>query len=450
MIGLEYLTHALVREALGSVGTDGRVVPRLATGWEVSADGTEWTFRLPRGVTFHDGTPLTSHSLVPFLRERLTGLANVSNVTARSDEEILITLPRATPFLLEEVAFQSVGIGDGATIGTGPFRLAENTSGQIRFAAFEHYRRGTPEISQVTLTQYPNLRGAWSAMMRDEVDALYEVSSDAREFVEAESSVNIETFLRPYVYLLGLNHRRHPFNDPDVRRALNIAVNRDEAIAIGLRGFGRPAFDPLWPLHWAVAGTDPTFSFQPEQANALLDRRYPIKGGDGDGMPARFRFTCLVYQPFEKLGLALQRQFAEVGIDMALEVAPLEVLAPRAVTGDYDAFLFEMASARSLSFPYLFWHSSTPPGTVPATGYSAADEALDRVRYASTDADVRTAVAGLREVFRRDPPAVFIAWPFSARAVSRKFVVDTSRENEDVFHTIAAWHPADAARAGRQ
>jgi hypothetical protein len=173
----------------------------------------------------------------------------------------------------------------------------------------------------------------------------------------------------------------------------------------------------------------------------MLDARFPVrKTGDGS-MPSRFQFTCLVYEPFERLGLVVQRQLADVGIDMKMELVPLEVLAPRAVTGDYDAFIFEMASARSLSFPYQFWHSSTPPMRLPSIGYAGADAALDQIRYAATDDAIRAGVAALQEAFRTDPPAVFIAWSESARAVSRRFDVPVN-PGEDVFHSIARWRAA--------
>lgn len=437
VVGFDYLTAALVREALGTIGPDGRVAPRLAERWEVSADGRTWTFHLRPNLTFHDGTPVTSAAVAPVLRTRLTGLSQVSDVVSASELSIRVDLPHATPFLLEEVAFGSIGIGDNSTLGTGPFRLAESRDGMIRFEAFQNYRMGAPAIREVTLAQYPNLRSAWSAMMRGEVDVLYDVSDDAREFVRAETSVDVAAFLRPYVYLLGLNHNRPPFQDVEVRRALNLAIDRGVAIEQGLRGSGEPAYDHLWPFHWAVDAERSRISFDRGQAERILDARYPIKK-PAEGMPARFSFTCLVYEPFERLGLVIQRQLAHVGIDMRLELVPLEVLAPRAVTGDYDAFLFEMASARSLSFPYLFWHSSTPPQTVPSIGYAGADGPLDRIRYATTDDEIRSGVAALQGVFRNDPPAVFIAWSESARAVSRRFDIPEA-PGEDVFHSIARW-----------
>ena len=447
VVGFDYLTAALVREALGSIQADGRVAPRLAERWDVSADGRTWTFHLPPNLTFHDGTAVTSASVAPLVRARLTGLSQVLSVTSVDDLSIRIELPRATPFLLEEVAFGSIGLGDNSTIGTGPFRLSESHDGLIRFEAFQDYRKGAPDIQEVTLAQYPNLRSAWSAMMRGEVDVLYDVSDDAREFVRAETSVDVAAFLRPYVYLLGLNHRRQPFQNVEVRRAMNMAIDRAVAIEQGLRGSGEPAYDHLWPFHWAVDAARSQISFDRAEAQRLLDAAYPIDRS-GDGMPARFSFTCLVYEPFERLGLVIQRQLADVGIDMRLELVPLDVIAPRAVTGDYDAFIFEMASARSLSFPYLFWHSSTPPQTVPSSGYSGADDALDRIRYATTEDEIRSGIAALQDVFKNDPPAVFIAWSESARAVSRRFDIPEA-PGEDVFHSIARWKAVGPNGANR-
>ena len=134
--------------------------------------------------------------------------------------------------------------------------------------------------------------------------------------------------------------------------------------------------------HWAYTPLEHAFSFDPASARALLDRAgYPLKPSQERGVPIRFAFTCLVFgndSRFERLAMIAQKQLADVGIDMQLEPLPLDELAPRIRSGDFDAFLFEMAGPR-LSRVYDFWRSSDH--AMMNSGYHAADAVLDRMRW---------------------------------------------------------------------
>ena len=105
---------------------------------------------------------------------------------------------------------------------------------------------------------------------------------------------------------------------------------------------------------------------------------------------------------------------------------------------------------RSLNFVYVLWHS-VPPGAKGLVDfhYSSADAALDKLRSAINEVDVKTAVAELQRAFYDDPPAVFLDWMQTARAVNRSISVQSEPER-DVMGTIHQWRPATATqRAGR-
>jgi ABC-type transport system substrate-binding protein len=158
-------------------------------------------------------------------------------------------------------------------------------------------------------------------------------------------------------------------------------------------------------------------------------------------MPSRFTFTCLAFGEdarFERLALLVQRQLADIGIDMRLQPVTATELSERVQKGDFDAFLFELAG-RSLTWVYQFWRSRD--GGMINSGYTAADATLDRIRMATSDAETRAGIADLARLFHDDPPAAFLAWQTTTRAVSTRFQVEPEA-NRDIFTNVSSWRLA--------
>jgi hypothetical protein len=127
---------------------------------------------------------------------------------------------------------------------------------------------------------------------------------------------------------------------------------------------------------------------------------------------------------------------------MELElVAPMDFLE-RLSTGRFEAALFEFV-ARTPSWVYGFWRSPPRQSQVWVRhGYAAADQELDALKLAEDETQVREAIAAIYKKMAEDPPAVFIAWPEIARAVSARYDVPIEK-NRDVFGAnLWLWRPA--------
>ena len=167
-------------------------------------------------------------------------------------------------------------------MSAGPFRSVPNAPGAetgpdgrdtYTFEAFPQFHRGYPTIDRVDLKVFPNARNAWAAMMRGEIDMLYEVAPDALDFIEQSSNTQVRSFLRPYVFTMGLNVKHPVLADRDVRRALNMAVNRTEIIKRVFRDHAYPATDHVWPRHWAYDHELPRLRYDPAKAIELLEAK---------------------------------------------------------------------------------------------------------------------------------------------------------------------------------
>jgi peptide/nickel transport system substrate-binding protein len=447
--GIPNLIESLTAESLVLNAVDGRPTERLAKQWSWNADHTVLHVELQEGVVFHDGTPLTPELVAESLRQDVANQTGLALGTVKKIETwakgIDIVLPSPDAFLLEDLGLTTIRRPGKPEISTGPFKVI--TQGPVvKLDAWDRYYKGKPSIRSITISSYPTQRNAWAALLRSEIDMLQEVSPDASDFVEAESAVRAYSFPKSYYYLLAFNLHNPVLSKAVVRRAINEAVDKQAIVADGLHGRARPAAGPVWPEFWTASDTVPGSKFDRESAERRLEEAgYPMRPGDSSHGPSRIRLRCLVWADDTRLvrtALLLQKQLSAVGIDISLEALSVTQFLPRLSKGDFDMFLFEMANARTLNFVYLFWHSPQEQlQTFNYTGYTAADSTLDAIRRAASDEEIRKRTLELQRIFVDDPPAVFLAWETTTRAVSAEFSVP-NEPGRDILSSIWRWKPA--------
>jgi peptide/nickel transport system substrate-binding protein len=449
--GIGGIINSLTSETWLTGRPDGSQGERIVSAYTWDDSRTVLHLKLRPDVYFHDGSKLTSEIAARALsdiaanakNEGVLSFESIRSVTPSGADAVDVQLSEPNSFVVPDLALVALRKPGADRISTGPFRLVRREDQQAVLAAFPQYYRGQPSIAEIGLMNYPTQRNAWAAMMRGEIDMLYEVSRDAVEFVAAESTVRTYTFPRPYYIPLVFNARHPILKRSDVRKAINEALDREALVRDGLNGRGRPADGPIWPEHWAWAKTNPTFTFDPDSARRRLDAvGLRAKPGPAGAAAARFSFNCVVFAEdprFERLAVLVQKQLADVGIEMNLLPLKGEAIEKRMAAGDFDALLFEMFG-RSVSYAYDFWHSHEAARI--NTGYTAADAVLDKIRSARSDDDMREGVTEFARVLHEDPPAAFIAWQNASRAVSTRFNVEPERD-KDILSNIWQWHLAN-------
>ena len=235
---------------------DGRVSDRIASGWAWDAEGTTLRLTLRKDVYFHDGTLITPEVAAQVLRSSAgsarstAGFKSIQDIRAEGPDRVAIRLKERNDFLVSELAGTLVVKPDNVDVGTGPFQIVKRAGRDATLSAFPRYYRGTPALAGIDVKNYPTQRNAWAALMRGEIDMLYEVGRDAAEFVKETRTVNTYTFPRPYYIPLVFNVRRAVFKDPRVRQAINLAVDQATVVRDGMAGRGSVADGPIWPQHW--------------------------------------------------------------------------------------------------------------------------------------------------------------------------------------------------------
>jgi peptide/nickel transport system substrate-binding protein len=440
-------------ESLSQLSDNGRALPKLAESWWWEHDGRRLSVNLRSGIQFHDGTPLTANLAAAILGEAIskpsnrgiyTSFADIMSVHAEGDRRVVFDLARPSAFLPEdlEVPLQR---GNPA-IGTGPYRVIQKGPDELVLQRFQQYYLGTPKIDRISIRPFDTLRTAWTSLLRGDVDMVTDVPPDAVEFM-GNQDVRVVSFGRRYQYLVALNSRKPPFNSALVRRALNMAIDREALIQSALQGRGLPSTGPLWPKHWAYNGSIASYRFDPGLATSLLNSAGLRADKKTGGRQARFRFTCLIPENFnviERVALVVQKQLYDVGVDMQFDVIPIKDFDARVREGRFDAMLIAAVSGPTVGRSYMFWRSARRfPGGLNFFGYDnpEADRLFDVMRTSTNEIATQSAFSRLQETLLDDPPALFLAWDEHARAVRRDFqiVQDQRRDVVDPIDTMWRW-----------
>ena len=383
-----YEMWALMYDTLtGYSAADFAPTPRLAESWEQSADGLTWTYKIRQGVTFNDGVPLTSADVVYSFNRVLDGriektnygsyVAQIKTVEATDDYTVVMTLKKPTP-LMERLAVPIVpehiwsqiddeeirkytnepGSDPPGGVGSGPFVLTEAREGQYwTFTTNENYWAGPANIDGVEFKLYRNADALVQALKNKEVDFADDL--DANVFASLENEPDIEA--RSSVYY-GFNYITmnggaaltdgtpigdgHPsLKDPQVRLALQYAVDKDALVQRTLDGRGTPGtsiIPPLYPEHYEP----PTpITYDPAMANQILDDAGYTKGPDGirtmpDGSdPFVYQLYARSNSETSKTTIQfLQGWLKDIGIDSNVDTVSESRLYEIAGEGTFDMY----------------------------------------------------------------------------------------------------------------
>ena len=439
--GLRQISQLFSAEGLVRPAVDGRLLPQIAESLTPSSDGRTLTVQLKPSVQFHDGSPLDASTVAAALTDSLRSymgpvFAEIDRIESTGQRQIAIHFKRSSVLLREalEAPLQKVG---QVPVSTGPYSVVRGSTTDME--SNKSYYLGRPLIDRISVENYPNVRAAWADLLRERIDVLYEVGPDAMDSMKDSKTASLFMITRPFQHVIVFNPAARQLT-AKVRRALSYAIDRPTIVQQGLRSYGVPSEGPLWTKYWAVPPDMHGFTYDPKRAVELLGpSKQPL------------RFVCLVAPDSidERIALEVKRQLAAIGVDMNVEGVSREEIFKRASSGDFEAAAVERISGPTAFRPYLVWHSNAP-FNFGKFGSQTLDAALDRMKEASDEASMRSAVLGVHQAFMDDPPAIFLAWSVRARAVSNRFVIPPLEPGRDVLATLRLWRPsADNRYASR-
>ena len=345
----------LIFDSLTSLAPDLTVQPGLATEWTYNEDGTELTFTLREGVTFHDGSELTSEDVVASLERILdeeTGAAargfllSIEEITAPDDLTVVLSLSTAdatVPSALSRVGTSIMSSDDIAagTVGTQPngtgaFSFGEWTQGQqLDLSAYEDYWGEGPNVAGVSIRVVPDDQSLLAAMQAGEVD-LGVITNPAVVEQVSEPLVLERTETLGY-FPFFLNSSRGPLQEREVRQAISCAIDRQELIDTALLGEGQPT----GPFVEGIYATDPYDGLPCDGPDPDLARQLLADGGYPDGFSIETIIITGESETNINLAQNLQSQLSEVGIELELVQLETNVYVDRWLEADFDSALSE-------------------------------------------------------------------------------------------------------------
>lgn len=456
----------LVYSGLMRAMPDGSLVSDLASSYEISADGTTYTFKIRDGAKFHDGARVTSADVVFTVQKAQDPAIKSSHradwegvqVSAPDAQTVVFKLPRAyAPFLqnttmgilpqhlwadvtAEEFPFSPINTHP---VGTGPYKVAKletNTTGsatRYELEPFKQYALGTAYIKHITFLFYPNEDAIVRGFNRGEVDAIAGISPDQISAItRTDTSILKVPLPRVFGVFLNQNHAA-VFTDASARSALDAAIDKQRLIQLALRGFGVTLSSPIPPS--ALTFTEADTTLPPAASTAYTDdtianaRAILQRGGwkfdestrtwtNGKKQTLSFALATADSPELVATANAVAAAWTALGAQVDVQIFPIAelnttVIRPR----QYDALLFGEVVGRELDL-FAFWHSSqrNDPGlNLALYTNSQADTLLANARATTNEQEREKLYTDFAAIVTKDKPAIFLYAPDFLYAVPK-------------------------------
>lgn len=448
----------LVYSGLMRATPDGKPIPDLAESYDISPDGLYYTFKIRDSAMFHDGTHVTADDIV-FTIEKAQDPALKSPkrgnwdgiVVEKVDEKVvrfILKQPYA-PFLenttigvipkhiwnnasSDEFAFSPFNT---EPIGSGPYKIdyiKRNSAGiptEYHLKSFKDFALGEPYIQEITLKFFPSQSSLVEAYQKGTISSASGVSSETTRSLEIGGS-NVMKSVLPRVFGVFFNQSQaQVFTNIEVRKALNVALDKQRVVDEVLFGYGRAINSPV-PKNWLfdinetqngnqklsrderiaearsiLERNDWTFNeekgvYEKKTSKSTTELSFTISTGDA---PELKQTAMIVKEEWEAIGAKVNVLIFETG-DLNQNV-----IRPR----KYDALFFGEIIGRDLDL-YAFWHSSqrNDPGlNIAMYANIESDKWLEDARTSLDDEVRRELYEKFQKDVQEESPVVFVYSP---------------------------------------
>ena len=370
-------------ECLLTYDQDGKITGGQAEKWEQSKDGLKWTFTLRDGLKWSDGTDLTAEDFVyswrrvcdpktaaPYAEtvlgmvagyeEAIQGNTEALGVKAVDDKTLEVTLSAPCTFFDSLAAFATLSPVQKATIeangdkwatsaetyvSNGAFNVTEWVPGSHIIASKNenYWNKDAIKLDSIKFVLMEDANAAYSAYQNGELLLVKDVPTEEIPSLEGNDEFNVETICG--TYYLSLNDAKAPFDNANVRKALSLAIDRDYVANEIMQGTYTPAYNFMGPGWADPVGGDfmdnanggETYISKDHEANvAAAKKLMEAEGYSADNM-LKFTYSTNDAGYHKPVAEYLQQAWAEIYVDVKVEVVEWQSFTPMRRAGDYEA-----------------------------------------------------------------------------------------------------------------
>jgi peptide/nickel transport system substrate-binding protein len=429
--------------------------PQLARSYEWSPDHKVLTFHLRDDVVWSDGVPVTADDVrftwqaqihpdiawpSAYMKEHVTEVEVVDPHTVRFH----FSHPYAKQLLdvneggiLPKHAWEKLPFSKWRENGDwflehlvvdGPFTVSSWQPQQdvVLVRNERYYRKGRPYLDKAVIRSAADAAGLMTQLLNGEMDFIPQVSIADADRVKADPRLElIHDWFRLNVCLMW-NLRQPRFADPDVRRALTLAIDRQTIVDTLFGATGRVGVSPIVQSVWAFDRTLEPLPYDPAEARRILESK-GWKDTDGDGILDQggkpFSFVLLSNagnQQRNDAAVMIQDQLKKVGIRVEPRVVEFNSLVSDATSGTFDAMVFGFLMDTSLDLTGQFGSSSFQDGNFGAYKNPELDRLMAEAMRKPEIREAKPLLDRIQQTIHRDQPVTFLWESQRLSAVNRR------------------------------
>lgn len=354
----DYQYLGFIYEPLCMPLKDGTIGPWIANSWNFDEDEVAWTFLLDEKALWSDGEPVTARDVkftfdTTYANDYLLGISTkpmVKEIVVEDEKTVVFKLHMPSPgflylagstWIVPEHIFAEVDNLDEyqnpEPIGSGPYLFKELKRGShIHLLRNEKYWNGNPKIEEILIRDFGGPENAVMPLLKGDVDIVPELSGHETLISKLLKDENVTVAIDdwPNIWYVAPNYRKYPLDQVDVRRAIDLAIDKDKLIDNCLLGYAELPLMGYFPpsnTKWANAdavwkGLNVDREERLEKANKLLDDLGFKMGGDGvrvtdKGSRMEFSIMCIAQYPsYVRACEAIKLSLEDIGISLNVEV----------------------------------------------------------------------------------------------------------------------------------
>ncbi len=319
-----------LRSELVEVNYKGEPVPELAESWEASADAAKWTFKLRKGVEFHNGKTMDANDVVysfnehrgPDTKSAAKGVTDpITDIKADGKYTVIFTLKEGNadfPFIASDYHIPVVPAGTKGKeyekgMGTGPFSMVAWEPG-VRFFGKRHpnyFKSGRPYFDTVEIIGIADTSARTNALKTGQVDIINRCEPKTFHLLERTPGIQALKLEGSRHYTIPMLTTIKPYDNNDVRLGLKYVIDREQMIKQVLRGYGYVGNDhPIPRNNQYYASELPQRKYDPDKARfhlkkaGELDRTFNLHAADS-AFPGAIDASVLIKESAAKAGVKI-------------------------------------------------------------------------------------------------------------------------------------------------